>query len=133
MRARCSLLTAVSAVGLLTLTGCVANSGSDSLTDAISVESSADQCTVSANEAPAGNIRFEVTNTGDEVTEFYLLGSNERTVVSEVENIGPGLSRDLVVELEAGTYFTLCKPGMTGEGIGKSTFTVTESDSADRD
>jgi iron uptake system component EfeO len=38
-------------------------------------------------------------------------------VLGEVENVGPGLSRDLVVELEEGSYTTACKPGMTGDGI----------------
>ena len=32
------------------------------------------RCDVSADQAPSGNLVFEVTNTGDEVTEFYLLG-----------------------------------------------------------
>jgi len=34
-----------------------------------------------------------------------------------VENITPGLSRELRVELPAGTYQTACKPGMIGTGI----------------
>ena len=37
--------------------------------------------------------------------------------MGEVENIAPGLSRDLHVELPAGTYETACKPGMIGKGI----------------
>ena len=44
--------------------------------------------------------------------------------MGEVENIGPGLSRDLHVELPAGTYETACKPGMIGDGI-RGAFTVT--------
>ena len=38
-------------------------------------------------------------------------------VMGEVENIAPGLSRELHVELPAGTYETACKPGMSGKGI----------------
>jgi iron uptake system component EfeO len=38
-------------------------------------------------------------------------------VMGEVENIAPGLSRELHVELPAGTYETACKPGMVGKGI----------------
>ncbi len=38
-------------------------------------------------------------------------------VMGEVENIAPGLSRELHVELPAGTYQTACKPGMSGKGI----------------
>ena len=38
--------------------------------------------------------------------------------MGEVENIGPGLTRELIVELaEPGTYVTACKPGMNGDGI----------------
>jgi iron uptake system component EfeO len=37
--------------------------------------------------------------------------------MGEVENITPGLSRELRVELPAGTYQTACKPGMIGTGI----------------
>jgi len=97
---------------------------------AITVKSSATDCTVSAHEAPAGTIRFTVSNTGDTVTEFYLLGEDKLRIAGEVENIGPGLSRDLVVQLPAGTYYTTCKPGMQGDGIGTAKFTVTPSASA---
>ena len=44
--------------------------------------------------------------------------------MGEVENIGPGLSRDLVVDLPKGTYEGACKPGMVGDGI-RETLTVT--------
>ncbi len=43
-----------------------------------------------------------------------------------MENIGPGLSRNLVIEAEPGSYFTACKPGMVGDGIS-SAFTVVDS------
>ncbi len=44
--------------------------------------------------------------------------------MGEVENIGPGLSRNLVVDLPKGTYEGACKPGMVGDGI-RETLTVT--------
>ncbi|MGY4860026.1 iron uptake system protein EfeO [Cryobacterium sp. AP23] len=128
MRARFLPLVAVSAVGLLALTGCVANAtGSDSPDGALTVDSSADACAVSAAEAPSGNLSFNVTNSGDQVTEFYLLAEDGLRIVGEVENIGPGLSRDLVVQLAPGNYLTTCKPGMVGDGIDKTAFTVTDS------
>ena len=131
MRTRLSLLTAVSTVGMLALTGCVANTPTTNAGHtALTVDSSADACTVSAAEVPAGNTRFTVTNSGDQVTEFYLLGDDGLRIVGEVENIGPGLSRDLVVQLPAGSYFTACKPGMVGDGIGKTPFTVTKTQAA---
>jgi iron uptake system component EfeO len=96
---------------------------------ALSVESTDDACDVSAAEAPAGTLTFDVTNTGSQVTEFYLLGEDGLRIVSEVENIGPGLNREMTVNAPAGGYFTACKPGMKGEGI-RAGFTVTESKDA---
>ena len=128
MRFRLLPLAAVTAAGLLALTGCVANaSPTDSAHAALTVDSSADACAVSADEAPSGNLSFTVTNTGEQVTEFYLLAEDGLRIVGEVENIGPGLSRDLVVQLAPGSYLTTCKPGMTGDGIDKTAFTVTDS------
>ena len=61
------------------------------------------------------------------MTEFYLLGEDGLRIVGEVENIGPGLTRDLVAARAApGKYFTACKPGMVGDGI-RADFTVTDS------
>jgi len=96
---------------------------------ALTVESTDDACTLSAAEAPAGTLTFDVTNTGSQVTEFYLLGEDGLRIVSEVENIGPSLNREMTVNAPAGSYFTACKPGMKGEGI-RADFTVTESDDA---
>jgi iron uptake system component EfeO len=94
---------------------------------ALTVESSDDACDLSAAEAPAGTLTFDVTNTGSQVTEFYLLGEDGLRIVAEVENIGPNLNRELTVNAPAGSYVTACKPGMKGEGI-RADFTVTESD-----
>jgi iron uptake system component EfeO len=93
----------------------------------IAVSSTDDACDVSAEEAPAGTLRFDVTNEGSQVTEFYLLGEDGLRIVGEVENIGPNLDRQLVVTAPEGKYVTACKPGMKGEGI-RSDFTVTASD-----
>ena len=91
----------------------------------IAVTASDTACTVAKTEVPAGVTVFKVTNTGSKVTEFYVYAAGDR-VMGEVENIGPGLSRELRVELTAGTYETACKPGMSGSGI-RGTFTVTGS------
>jgi iron uptake system component EfeO len=95
---------------------------------AIQVESSDRACSVSATEVAAGPHVFTVTNTGGATTEFYIYGEGDR-VVGEVENVGPALSRELTVTLEAGSYQLACKPGMTGKGI-RSTLTVTDSTAA---
>jgi iron uptake system component EfeO len=94
---------------------------------ALTVDSSDDACEVSASEAPAGTITFDVTNSGSQVTEFYLLAEDGLRIVAEVENIGPSISRPLTANVPAGKYVTACKPGMTGDGI-RSDFTVTTSD-----
>ncbi|MFA6299956.1 MAG: iron uptake system protein EfeO [Nocardioides sp.] len=94
---------------------------------ALTVSSSDDACEVSAAEAPAGTISFDVTNTGSQVTEFYLLAEDGLRIVAEVENIGPDITRPLTASVPAGSYVTACKPGMTGDGI-RADFTVTESD-----
>ena len=111
------------------LAGCVANNpttGADGSTT-VTVESSATACTLSTDTAPSGTITFTVTNTGDEVTEFYLLADDSIRVVGEVENVGPGIERKLVLKATPGIYYTACKPGMIGDGIGVQEFTVTDS------
>ncbi len=90
----------------------------------LTVSSSDTACELSATTAPAGTLTFEVTNTGSQVTEFYLLDEDGQQVVGEVENIGPRLQRQLVVDAPAGRYVTACKPGMKGDGI-RADFTVT--------
>jgi iron uptake system component EfeO len=91
---------------------------------AIAVEASDDACKVARTQADAGTITFEVTNKGDRVTEFYLYAEGDR-IMGEVENVTPGLTRRLIVEVhEAGEYQTACKPGMQGEGI-RDAFKVT--------
>ena len=58
------------------------------------------------------------------MTEFYVYGAGDR-IIGEVENIGPGITRPLSVEIpQGGTYTTACKPGMVGDGI-RAPFTVT--------
>src|SRR5215510_6964212 len=127
------VVTAV-ALAVPFLAACTQNAESDGAADggnprALSVQSSNDACDVSSAEAPAGTLTFDVTNTGSQVTEFYLLGEDGLRIVAEVENIGPNLNREMTVNAPAGTYFTACKPGMKGEGI-RAGFTVTESDEA---
>jgi iron uptake system component EfeO len=110
-----------------TATGSDGASGAAAEVTALTVDSSADACTVSAEDAPSGNVSFAITNSGDQVTEFYLLADDGLRIIGEVENIGPGISRDLVVQAKPGDYYTVCKPGMVGAGIDKTAFTVTDS------
>src|SRR5687768_5333376 len=89
----------------------------------IQVQASDAECKVARTEVPAGVTVFTVTNQGSKVTEFYVYAAGDR-VMGEIENIGPGLSREFRVELPAGTYETACKPGMSGKGI-RGAFKVT--------
>jgi iron uptake system component EfeO len=82
----------------------------------ITVNATDSACEVAKTSVDAGTVQFKITNKGGKVTEFYVYAAGDR-VMGEVENIAPGLSRDLHVELPAGTYETACKPGMIGKGI----------------
>lgn len=113
------------AIAALLLAGCVPNAPVDAHATAVAVESTDDECRVDTETVASGPVTFTVTNSGGSVTEFYLLGDDGLSIVSEVENIAPGSSRTLTVVAQPGDYFTLCKPGMIGEGIGKAPFTVT--------
>jgi iron uptake system component EfeO len=97
--------------------------GGRTAAEAIPVAATDDACDVEARELEAGTHEFEVTNSGSTITEFYVYAEGDR-VMAEVENIAPGLSRPLLVELPAGEYETACKPGMVGDGI-RNPLTVT--------
>ena len=133
MNLRPALLLAL-VLGLPALAACTENVPSGGGDDAgsprsVTVSSTDSACDLSTTEAPAGTLSFDVSNAGSQVTEFYLLGEDGLRIVGEVENIGPNLDRQLVVNAPAGTYVTACKPGMKGEGI-RAAFTVTKSDDA---
>jgi iron uptake system component EfeO len=124
-------ILAIVAVG--TLSGALAAcGGGDKSSDGtaaaggpIAVKASDTSCEVATSSLPAGTHVFSVTNSGAKVTEFYVYAAGDR-VMGEVENITPGLSRELRVELPAGTYQTACKPGMIGQGI-RAALTVSGS------
>jgi iron uptake system component EfeO len=114
-------LIAAGAAALLAAAGLAACGDDDSgggaeASGKIEVTATDTECKVGRTEAAAGTVRFAIANKGSKVTEFYVYAPGDR-VMSEVENIVPGLSRDLIVELPAGTYETACKPGMSGKGI----------------
>jgi iron uptake system component EfeO len=128
---RTLFVTATAATALLALSACVPNAPASSSRAAagtrLSVVSSSSDCAVSAATVPSGTVTFTITNSTDQATEFYVLADDGLRILGEVENIAPGAPRTLTVQLAAGTYFTTCKPGMVGDGIGRATFTVTDS------
>ncbi|MGX1613501.1 iron uptake system protein EfeO [Micromonospora chalcea] len=117
---RTTRFVAPAAAGLLAVAGLAGCGGGDDA-DAtsggpIAVKATDTVCEVGDTEIDAGQVTFKVTNNGSKVNEFYVYAAGDR-VMGEVENIAPGLSRELRVELSAGTYETACKPGMSGRGI----------------
>jgi iron uptake system component EfeO len=120
----CAGIAAVALAGCTSTAPTQTNAGGGTAGGPITVKASDTACEVSATAAPAGNITFSVNNAGSKVTEFYLYGVGDR-IMGEVENVGPGITRQLIVEVpDGGTYTTACKPGMVGDGI-RSPFTVT--------
>jgi iron uptake system component EfeO len=125
-RKRLSLvgLTGLAALTLAACGGGDSSSGSsDAPSDDIAVAASDESCDVATSELDAGVHQFTVTNSGSKVTEFYVYADGDR-VMGEVENIAPGVARELRVELPAGDYEATCKPGMVGDGI-RSALSVT--------
>jgi iron uptake system component EfeO len=124
-RSVATLLTAVAAVAGCTSTK-PASSTSSASSGPIDVRAGDTACVLSTADAPAGTLTFNVTNTGTNLTEFSLHGAADQ-MMGEVENISPGLTRQLIVEVpDGGIYTTVCKPENVGDGI-RAAFTVTGS------
>jgi uncharacterized cupredoxin-like copper-binding protein len=114
---------------LLAACGSDKKSGSSS---AIEVKAGDSSCEVARTDLSGGTTTFSVKNTGSKITEMYIYGADGEKftkVIGEVENVGPGTSRELKAELAAGTYEIACKPGQTGDGI-RTKITVTGGSAA---
>ena len=112
-----SILSASLALG--SLTACADKVDASQSTN-FTLAATDDACTVSGAEATTGTSTFEVTNNGEKTTEFYVYTSGGR-VVGEVENIGPGATRKLVVQItDPGDYTLTCTPGMVGDGFSQT-------------
>ena len=120
--------SALAAILATAVAGCTAKEstpadGGKASATQVTVNATDTGCAPSTSEGAPGSTTFVVTNNGAKVTEFYVYGKDDR-VLAEVENISPGLHRNLVVEFnEPGTYRLACKPGMVGDGI-RTDFTV---------
>ena len=118
----------VAAVAAVSLAGCSTKKSDESQGSApagtpVSVTATDTTCELSATEGAAGTTTFAVTNNGTTATELYVY-NKDGSVLAEVENVSPGLKRELAVDLtEAGTYKLACKPGGVGDGI-RADFTV---------
>ncbi len=118
-------LAAIPALAACSSSGSTSASASPSA-NTITVSSTDNACDISTKNTKAGQTTFAVTNKGSQVTEVYVYGKEGDSyskIVAEVENIGPGTSRDMAADLAAGTYEIACKPGQSGNGI-RVTLTV---------
>ena len=111
----------------LALAGCATATGATG--PALTVTAGDSTCALSSTTAPAGVVTFSITNTGAQVTEFYVYDAAGTRILAEVENIGPGLTRALTTELAPGTVTTSCRPNGVGVGI-RDAFTVTAGSGA---
>jgi iron uptake system component EfeO len=122
------LFLAAVAMSGMALAGCAAKDSASpkSTTPAgaqVSVTATDTACELSVAEGTTGATTFAVTNNGTKVTELYVY-NKDGSVLAEVENISPGLQRELSVDLtEPGTYKLACKPGGVGDGV-PADFTV---------
>jgi iron uptake system component EfeO len=114
-----SRTTALIVTALLAVPALAACGGGSS-GPSVKVTAGDSSCAVAKTSLAPGKTTFAVHNSGSKVTEIYVYaksGSEFSKTVEEAEDIGPGTSRELTVDLAAGTYEVACKPGMTGNGI----------------
>jgi iron uptake system component EfeO len=115
----------VGATVVAVLAGCSGGTTGGPVADrTVVVTATDDACGLSPTSTTSGVLTFAVTNRGSDVTEFYLRDADGRTVLAEVENVGPGTTRELVVSVPPGGYLASCVPGMSGDGF-RASLTVT--------
>lgn len=115
-------IRALAVAGAVALAGSLSACGNDrgSAAAVHQVKAGDDSCHVDATSLDAGRHAFKIANVGSDVTEVYVYGKDGdefSRIMGERENIGPGTSQTLEVDLAAGDYQVACKPGMTGDGI----------------
>ncbi|WP_431898339.1 iron uptake system protein EfeO [Nonomuraea sp. bgisy101] len=91
--------------------------------ETVAVTATDTTCVANKTDLKAGVVKFVIKNDGGRFTAVYVYRA-DKTVVSERNNIQPGTSADLVVEIGGGTYELACKPGHKGDGI-RTPFKVT--------
>jgi iron uptake system component EfeO len=96
----------------LVLAGC----GGSAPAAAVAVAAGDARCDLGRTALAAGVHTFAVTNSGSATTEVYVYGPGD-AIVGEVEDVAPGTTRELVVQLREGRYEVTCKPGQKGDGI----------------
>jgi plastocyanin len=132
MRSPRSVLFVAAGIALVGGLSACGKDGGSSGAGSYDVKAGDHSCEVEKASIPAGASTFKVENTGNDVTEVYVYGKSGddfTKIMGEVENIGPGTSRDLDVNLQPGHYQVACKPGMVGDGY-RSDLSVTGASGA---
>lgn len=130
--------------GQQSATTAAATGSQDITVTLVDVDATTMLLTPSSDSAPAGEITFTVTNSGDKVHEFVVfqtdlaidqLPTNESgseviedgpglTLIDEIEDIQPGDTMTLTVTLDGGSYALICNlKGHYRMGM-RSAFTV---------
>jgi iron uptake system component EfeO len=93
----------------------------------VAVTATDSTCQLDHTELAAGVTTFVIANNGGKITEFEVM--QDGRIIGEVENLSPQTSRNVTVELAAGSYQGVCRPGMAGTGI-TTQFTVSGTTNA---
>ena len=124
------LLVLPAALLALTACGAAADAGPAAAGGPVTVRATDDACELDRTDLSAGRNVFEITNDGSQVTEVYVYADGDR-IVTEKENIGPGISYELTTQIPEGDYVIACKPGMVGDGIRTPISVTGEAAAAD--
>lgn len=126
-----AVLTGALALG--GLTACTEKSDAKAGEDgAIGVTAADTTCDTTAKTAKAGKVTLAIANKGKRATEVEIVMPDGR-IVSEKENIGPGVSYTLTAEVKAGSYEIACRPGMVGHGVRQKLTVSGKGSAAERD
>ncbi|WEH27072.1 iron uptake system protein EfeO [Streptomyces sp. AM 3-1-1] len=126
-----AVLTGALALG--GLTACTEKSDAKAGEDgAIGVTAADTTCDTTAKTAKAGKVTLAIANKGKRATEVEIVMPDGR-IVSEKENIGPGVSYTLTAEVKAGDYEIACRPGMVGHGVRQKLTVSGKESGAKRD
>ncbi|ASY35273.1 MULTISPECIES: iron uptake system protein EfeO [unclassified Streptomyces] len=121
------------ALALGGLTACTEKSDAKAGEDgAIGVTAADTTCDTTAKTAKAGKVTLAIANKGKRATEVEIVMPDGR-IVSEKENIGPGVSYTLTAEVKAGSYEIACRPGMVGHGVRQKLTVSGKGSAAERD
>ncbi|MEY2447534.1 MAG: iron uptake system component EfeO [Acidimicrobiaceae bacterium] len=114
------------AIAMLAVAACGSDSTSTANGSKVDVTLTDEGCNPTAITVAPGKTTFHIRNDGaGGITEFYVYDGDK--VLGERENLTPGLSGDLQLELKEGAYRTFC-PGGTTKANGTLTVTAGGAD-----